>query len=177
MVASKGRRQRWQGQQTSSCCCKRQRVAVGAAVVAAVMLALLPHAAAQPLPAARASLKAARSIWTAAAAQTQAAAVLPVPSLPPPMPADGKVGLDEADIVREMSSIVHDNVHEALEWFEYPPLHNSNGETNLMVRARLMLLQLLKPPSAPQGKIVHREAAAVHGGHWPQEVCQESAPS
>jgi hypothetical protein len=113
--------------------------------VAAVMLALLPPAATQPLPGARASLKAARSTLTAAAAQSQAVAALPVSSLPPPMPAVGKLGL-EADIVREMSSIVHDNVHEALEWFEYPPLRNRNGDINLMVNTCLILLRLLKPP-------------------------------
>lgn len=134
MVASKGQCQRWQDQHSSSsCCCNQQRVPAAAAVVAVVLLALLPSAAAQPLPASRASLKATRSTWTAAAALKQAAAAPPLPSLPPPMPADGKVGL-EADIVREMSSIVLNDAHEALEWFEYPPLRNSNGDTNLMVR-------------------------------------------
>jgi hypothetical protein len=115
-------------------------------VVAAVLFALLPPAAPQTLPGARASLKAARSTWTAAAAQAQAAAALPpLPMLPPPMlpppmlPPDGKVGL-EADIVREMSSIVLNDTEAALEWFEYPPLHDSNGNTNLMVRVCLDLL-------------------------------------
>lgn len=137
-------------------------------MVAAIMLALLPPAAAEPLPGARASLKAARSTWTAAAAKTQVAAVPPVPSLPPPMPADGNVSL-EADIVREMSSIVHDDAHEALEWFEYPPLRNSNGDTNLMVRPCLTPLRLLRPLSARQSVLVRMAAAAVRE-HWPDEV-------
>jgi hypothetical protein len=146
MNACKGHRQRWPDQHSgSSGSSRRHRVAAGAAVVATIMLALLPHAAAQPSPPARASLRAARSTWTAAAAHTQAAAVPPSPLLPPPMPVDGKAGLDEADIVREMSSIVLNDMHAALEWFEYPPPHDSNGNVNLMVRVCLVLLHSLTP--------------------------------